>query len=391
MSRGGTLSTSPPARGTRPANRRDLILVAATDLFATRGYENVNVADVADRVAVGPSALYRHFRGKESLLEAVVERAGDSLLEAAGGSGADLVACLRALAGASLDNRSLGVLWRREARHLPTGPRERLEDRVGEVRRRLAERIRALRPADSDPDQRLVLIAVLGVLLSPSFHRVELPRERFVGLLAEAALNVLHAPGSELPPVTAPRPGRSLGRSVRREVVLRVALDLFAEKSYAAVGMNDIAAAAGLATSTVYLDFPGKADLLATALHRGNGYLQVELDRALDEASDESEALCRLVASHCRFAFAHSALVDLLITETRTLPEPDRLAITQAQRDYVQEWARLYRTVRPELDDAASTVVVQAILQLMNDLARAGGDHVEGTARRLAVAGLLGS
>ena len=62
-----------PTRGTRPANRRELILAAATELFATRGYEHVTISDVADAVAVGPSALYRHFSCKEVLLGRVVD------------------------------------------------------------------------------------------------------------------------------------------------------------------------------------------------------------------------------------------------------------------------------------------------------------------------------
>lgn len=385
--------SSAPARGTRPANRRDLILTAATDLFATRGYENVNVADVAERVAVGPSALYRHFRGKEALLEAVVDQAGVRLL-AATEADPDLSTTVRDLAGAALDNRALGMLWRREARHLPAEPRFALESRFEQVRRGLADRLVELDHVAPAGHRHLVATGILGVLLSPSFHRVQLPRERFVGLLTDTALRVLAeppAPGPGEAVVDRVRP--SLGRTVRREVVLRVALGLFAERTYASVGMNDIAAAAGLATSTVYLDFPSKADLLATALHRGNGYLQVELDRALDESEDESEALRRLVASYCRFAFAHPALVDLLITETRTLPEPERVAVTQAQRDYVHEWARLYRAVRPELDQDASTVVVQGVLQLMNDLARFPTSRSTigaETAGRLAVAGLLG-
>ena len=61
-----------PARGTRPSNRRQLIIDAATDLFCRRGYANVAMGDVAEAVAIGPSALYRHFRGKQDLLATVV-------------------------------------------------------------------------------------------------------------------------------------------------------------------------------------------------------------------------------------------------------------------------------------------------------------------------------
>src|SRR5258708_34199432 len=72
-------SVGRPARGTRPANRRQLIIAAAADLFSRKGYAAVGMGDVAEAVAIGPSALYRHFRGKRDLLAAVVGDALDSV------------------------------------------------------------------------------------------------------------------------------------------------------------------------------------------------------------------------------------------------------------------------------------------------------------------------
>ncbi|MGC2938875.1 MULTISPECIES: TetR/AcrR family transcriptional regulator [unclassified Brevibacterium] len=51
----------PPALHS-PSNRRELILVTANDLLSTRGFEHVVMGDVAEAVAIGPSALYRTFR-----------------------------------------------------------------------------------------------------------------------------------------------------------------------------------------------------------------------------------------------------------------------------------------------------------------------------------------
>ena len=83
-----------PARGTRPANRRQLIVDAATDLFSRKGYAAVGMGDVAEAVAMGPSALYRHFRGKQDLLAAVVGDAlntlDDAITEAENGRSSDV-------------------------------------------------------------------------------------------------------------------------------------------------------------------------------------------------------------------------------------------------------------------------------------------------------------
>jgi AcrR family transcriptional regulator len=177
--------------------------------------------------------------------------------------------------------------------------------------------------------------------------------------------------------------------------VLRTALDLFAANTFAAVSMDDIAAAAGIATSTLYHYFPGKADLLSIALERGNGYLQLSLDRTLDEVSDEAEALRQLTTSYCRFAFAHPAVVDLLITESRTLPLDRGRALTESERDYLAEWVHLYRALDPQRDQAEATVVVQGTLMLVNDLARLSDlrtrPNAEAYVADLATGALLGS
>lgn len=51
---------------------REKILDAADRLFRTSGLEAVTTRRVADRVGVTAMALYRHFRDKEALIEALV-------------------------------------------------------------------------------------------------------------------------------------------------------------------------------------------------------------------------------------------------------------------------------------------------------------------------------
>jgi AcrR family transcriptional regulator len=60
--------------------RRDAILDVAEQLIRTRGYERTSIQDVQDALGVSRGAIYHYFRSKAALLEAVVERAGDSVL-----------------------------------------------------------------------------------------------------------------------------------------------------------------------------------------------------------------------------------------------------------------------------------------------------------------------
>ena len=52
----------------------DRILDAAEDLFAEKGYSATSLGDVADRVGIRSPSLYNHFRTKEALYQAVLER-----------------------------------------------------------------------------------------------------------------------------------------------------------------------------------------------------------------------------------------------------------------------------------------------------------------------------
>ena len=60
-----------PGEGLRERKRRltrQLISDAATTLFATRGFDNVRVSEVADRVGVSEKTIYNYFATKESMV-----------------------------------------------------------------------------------------------------------------------------------------------------------------------------------------------------------------------------------------------------------------------------------------------------------------------------------
>ncbi len=80
--------------------RRDQIAEAALEVIARHGTRNLSVGEVARRIGIVPSAIYRHFNGKEEILSAAIGRMGERLLEnaerAASGKG-DTIRRLRTL------------------------------------------------------------------------------------------------------------------------------------------------------------------------------------------------------------------------------------------------------------------------------------------------------
>ena len=61
--------------------RKEQIAQATLEVIAAKGLAKVSVAAVAQRVGVVPSALYRHFKGKDQVLDAAMEMILGRLLE----------------------------------------------------------------------------------------------------------------------------------------------------------------------------------------------------------------------------------------------------------------------------------------------------------------------
>jgi AcrR family transcriptional regulator len=60
--------------------RREQIAEAAMSLVASQGLRRLSVAAVARRVGLVPSGIYRHFKSKDELLRAVIDRVEERLL-----------------------------------------------------------------------------------------------------------------------------------------------------------------------------------------------------------------------------------------------------------------------------------------------------------------------
>ncbi|WP_084653808.1 TetR/AcrR family transcriptional regulator [Nocardia altamirensis] len=358
-----------PARGTRPANRRALIIAAAADLFYRNGYAAVGMSAVAEAVAIGPSALYRHFRGKQSLLATVVGGALDDFAATLDAAVPEAVA--ETLAAAVLARRDIGVLWRREAGHLSTDDRAAFRKQARRIGARLAEIIAVRRPELEPAAADLLAWSVLALANSVSFQRLRLPLPEYAELLSELISAVLDAPMSRPARYPVPSESRAVGLAThpRHAAIIVEATRLFAERGFAAVGVDEIGAAVGIAGPSVYHHFSGKADILRAAIARGDERLRTDLRRAIDEAADPRDGLVRLIASYSGFVFENPTLIQTLVAEAGHLPETDRRRAKAAHRSYIAEWVRLLGSLHPEWDPTRTRIRALAAQSMLNDLA----------------------
>jgi AcrR family transcriptional regulator len=325
-------------------------------------------------VGIGPSALYRHFSGKQEILAKVLAAGLAPVHELVHALElTDPAAATTRLAACALDHRHTGLMWQREARDLSPDAFQSVRSTVHEIGRGLTGSVRTVRPDLPDSGADLLAWSMLSVLSSPSFHHLDLPRPAYEQLLAELVRTVLDTGLPNMSATTTPPAPVSavpLTPASRREQLLTQATRMFAAQGYAQVGIEDIGNAVGIAGPSVYNHWPTKLDLLTSALQRGAAALAMDVATTYRQAANPADALRRLLHSYVELSHSHSDIFGLLITDIEHLPDEERHAIRRAQHEYVTEWTHLLRLHQPHLDPVTARIKVQAVLSVAHDTAR---------------------
>ncbi|MBA3300855.1 MAG: TetR/AcrR family transcriptional regulator [Thermoleophilaceae bacterium] len=75
------MSKQAPRKRLPKAERRELIELAATEVFARRGYHGASIAEIAERSGVSVPVVYDHFESKRQLHRRLLERTRGELLD----------------------------------------------------------------------------------------------------------------------------------------------------------------------------------------------------------------------------------------------------------------------------------------------------------------------
>lgn len=146
--------------------------------------------------------------------------------------------------------------------------------------------------------------------------------------------------------------------TTRRELLLESAADLFAERGFHGVGIDDIGAAAGITGPGVYRHFPSKQALLETLVDR-------TMDRMLDLAEHAAD-LDTLVDLHVALVTEHRQLISVWVREQSALADDVRRSLRTRMRRYEQVWRDAAAPLRPDLGTAELALVVGATLAMLN-------------------------
>lgn len=367
----------------RPKNRRAQIAATSAAAFGSLGYHGVSMEDIATRLGISSAALYRHYPSKYALFREELLRLGQLTAQAAvppdpqeGCSPQQrLDRVLDRMITETIANRATVTLIRWERRYLIDEDRRTLEDQFAQALSTLRGLIKDVRPELDGHDRAVRAVTLLSIISSIGDHHAALPAKSLSALLHSACDAVI---ATELPPAaTGASPPRAveIPLSFKHELLLKRAVELFHERGYPNVSVEDIAAAAELsAASAVYRYYRSKGDLLAAAFRRAADRVSGAIGPAVASSSSPAEALTKLVDLYVAGSFAERELTFVYYAEFSHVSAEERTMLRNVQRLIVAEWVRLLVAVRPELSEGEARILVQAAFGLVVDLGREFGD-----------------
>lgn len=145
---------------------------------------------------------------------------------------------------------------------------------------------------------------------------------------------------------------KSSQHELRRDEILDVAAQCFAQQSYAAASMNDIASAGGTSKARLYHYYESKEAILFDLLDRYTQRLLAIIGQVEATAQrrnlDDRAALHELVRSFLE-EYEHSATRHVaLLHDTKFLSDAQRELIVNRQRDIVSAVTRFLRRAYPQ-------------------------------------------
>jgi AcrR family transcriptional regulator len=160
--------------------------------------------------------------------------------------------------------------------------------------------------------------------------------------------------------------GRSIAKASRRAALLDAAAQLFADRGYNGVSIEDLGAAAGVSGPAVYRHFTGKPSVLS-ALLTGVSEDLLEGGRAVaEEAPTPEEALRQLIRFQVEFALSNANVIRVQDRDLASLPHDDERAVRSLQRSYVQVWVDQLAAYRPDTERSLLRRRVHAVFGLIN-------------------------
>ncbi|MDY6903779.1 MAG: TetR/AcrR family transcriptional regulator [Thermodesulfobacteriota bacterium] len=131
---------------------------------------------------------------------------------------------------------------------------------------------------------------------------------------------------------------RNLSRKERekqrqRQDIIDAGLELFSEKGYHNVAMQEIAEKAEFAVGTIYNFFPTKADLYETIVRQKIDLFEQAFEKAIQTATDEIDQLRNYIRAKSETFRSNISFVRLMVAESRGVSFSIKGGLTREMRN----------------------------------------------------------
>ena len=164
---------------------------------------------------------------------------------------------------------------------------------------------------------------------------------------------------------------RSANHDLKRDAILDTAAQCFAERSFAAASMNDIATACGTSKARLYHYYESKDAILFDLLDRHTQRLLALIAQTEAQAQrqklDDRATLHALVRAFLQEYESSATRHAALLNDTKFLSEEPRELIRGRQRDVIAAMTRFLERAYPErLRRSNPTAVTMMLLGMIN-------------------------
>ncbi|MQA11970.1 MAG: TetR family transcriptional regulator [Pseudonocardiaceae bacterium] len=167
------------------------------------------------------------------------------------------------------------------------------------------------------------------------------------------------------PPADEPAK-RDGAKPTRRVQILSAAAELFAQRGFHGVGIDDIGAAVGISGPALYRHFRSKDAMLGEMLTGISETLLEGGQKLAAGASASDELLAELVSFQVDFALDNPALITVQERNLDNLADADRRQVRTLQRRYVEVWVTAIRDALPNVPESTARSAAHAVFGLIN-------------------------
>jgi AcrR family transcriptional regulator len=190
---------------------------------------------------------------------------------------------------------------------------------------------------------------------------------------------------------------KASGEPTAHAAILRVATELFGEKSYPATSMRDIANAVGVLSGSLYAHIESKEALLLEIVDRGISEFYEAVSQAARAHNGAGDRLTAMVHAHVEVVVRHPEQTLVVFHQWRYLSEPAQAIVRRRRKQYEQLFTDVVRagledgTFAPDLDVRIAVLSVLGSLNWTPEwLSSSGPRSIQKISRELTEAMLGG-